>query len=264
MREILGKYVQGMKHADMHIHTVGSDGLLTAQNLVDLAVHHPFRIDVIVVTDHNTTVEAEKAREYALRNDYPIEVVIGEEITTKEGHVLAIDIESPIPRGLSVEDTIRRIHRAGGLVIIPHPFYFSNFGLSIEEQTLLGIVHNPDLEVCADAVEIFNSGVGDNKRSQANQRAQTFFLEHRERLGAATAATDAHFHTIGRGITAYSGGSLREAIQARNTVALALEDHEAQVLRRFVVEFFGEEEVLHPKRKAQASLLERRQRRSTP
>lgn len=271
MKEIVGMYQDGMKHADTHIHTTGSDGLLTPQYLVELAVHHPFGIDAIVVTDHNTIAQAVEAQEYALQRGYPLEVVVGEEVSAtveerrekrevqREVHLLALYIESPISRGLSVEDTIRLVHRAGGFVIAPHPFYRL---LSLGEQAVQATINNLDEEIYFDGFEVFNFGITSHRGMLANEKAKEFYDANASKLGAPIAATDAHFHVIGGGVTGYVGNTLREGIQTGSTVALGVEDSERQMLRHFAVQFFGMEEVLNPqnRRRSHERFIERRRR----
>lgn len=261
MKEIFGTYQDGMKHAEMHLHTVASDGLMTAEDVVESAVKHPFEIHTVVITDHNKISEAAKAKEYALQKGYTLEVVIGEEIDTKEGskpqgHLLALYIESPIPRGLTAVETIRLIHRAGGLVVVPHPF-LPGIVSSLSQQTVFGIMADPDPEIYVDGFEVFNFGV----KSVVNQRAERFYAEHGENLGAPTAGTDAHFHLFGGGITAYEGGTLREGIEQKTTVALGVESNDRRMLRNFALQFFGYDKVLNPQSKLHARWIERQRQR---
>lgn len=261
MREIFGSYNPRMRHAETHLHTVASDGLMTAEDVVESAFRHPFEIHTIVITDHNTIAEAEKAKNLALQKGYPLEVVVGEEIDTKkgdklQGHLLALYIESPIPRGLPAIETIRLIHRAGGLVVVPHSF-LPGIVRSLDEQTVISIMADPDPEIYIDGFEVFNFGV----KPGVNQKAQEFFVAHRENLGAPTAGTDAHFHLFGGGVTAYKGGTLREGIEQKTTVALGAESNDRRMLRNFSLQFFGYDKVLNPQSKFHARWIEKQRQR---
>lgn len=260
MREIFGSYDPQMRHAETHLHTVASDGLMTAEDVVESALRHPFEIHTVVITDHNTISEAAKAQELALQKGYPLEVVIGEEVDTIEagkpqGHLLALYIESPIPRGLTVTGAIRLIHRAGGLVVVAHPF-LPGIVSSLSEKTVFDIIQHPDQEIYIDGFEVFNFGV----KPEVNDRAQKFFLDHADNLGVPTAGTDGHFHVFGGGITAYQGNNLREAIENMTTVALAAESNDRRMLRGFALDFFGYDKVANPSSRNHASWLERRRR----
>lgn len=260
MKEIFGTYQDGMRHAETHFHTTASDGIMTGEDVVEFALRHPFEIHTVVITDHNTISEAAKAKELALQKGYPLEVVVGEEVDTKEGkkpqgHLLALYIESPIPRGLTAIETIRLIHRAGGLVVVPHPF-LPGIVSSLSEQTVFTIMESPDPEISIDGFEVFNFGV----KPEVNQKAQRFFFEHMQKLGAPTAGTDGHFHAVGGGITAFPENTLREAIQNKTTVALAVESSERRMLLQSAIQFFGYEKVINPQSRVHASWLERRRR----
>ena len=48
-------------------------------------------------------------------------IIPGEEITTQQGEVIGLFLREAIPAGLSVWETIERIHQQGGIVTVPHP-----------------------------------------------------------------------------------------------------------------------------------------------
>jgi predicted metal-dependent phosphoesterase TrpH len=75
-------------------------------------------IDVVCATDHNTIEGALRLRELATS----LRVIVGEEVTSRDGEIIGLFLEKPIPRGLSGEETISRIHDQGGVVSVPHPF----------------------------------------------------------------------------------------------------------------------------------------------
>ncbi|MDI7277906.1 MAG: PHP domain-containing protein, partial [Anaerolineae bacterium] len=51
-----------------------------------------------------------------------LQVVVGEEVDTADGHLLALFIEERIPPGLPIEETIAEVHAQGGVAIAAHPF----------------------------------------------------------------------------------------------------------------------------------------------
>jgi predicted metal-dependent phosphoesterase TrpH len=79
--------------ADMHLHTVASDGELTAEELVDCAIDAG--LGAIAVTDHDTVGSVEAATEYGAKHG--VEIVPGCELTMYEGnielHLLALFID---------------------------------------------------------------------------------------------------------------------------------------------------------------------------
>lgn len=107
--------------ADLHNHSFYSrDSILSPVKMLQRAREQ--RLDVIAVTDHNTTRGGMAVRDLATRRDPDIRVIVGEEVRTERGEVLGLFLTEDVPAGLSVEDTIDRIHAQGGLAGAPHPF----------------------------------------------------------------------------------------------------------------------------------------------
>jgi len=111
--------------ADTHIHTSYSDGTSSPEDIVEFVAG---KLQVIAITDHNRIKGAYKAKEYALKNSFlEVDVIIGEEISTKNGHIIGLFLEKKIIPGKTAMDTIDEIHSQGGLAIAPHPFYFVSY-----------------------------------------------------------------------------------------------------------------------------------------
>ncbi len=107
-----------MGTADLHMHSVHSDGTAT----VGAILHHASActgLDVIAITDHDTLQGALLACEMAPQ--FRVEVIPGIEISTQEGHLLALFVDKPIPSGLSYVETAERVRTLGGLPFAPHP-----------------------------------------------------------------------------------------------------------------------------------------------
>src|SRR4029450_10551158 len=65
-----------------------------------------------------------RARDWALaRPELGVDVVVGEEISTLNGHLLGLFLEELVPPGLTALETIARIHDQGGLAVAAHPFH---------------------------------------------------------------------------------------------------------------------------------------------
>jgi hypothetical protein len=82
------------------------------------------RVDVLAVTDHDGIAGALRAREFT--REHPtlgVEVVVGEEVSTLNGHLLALYLEEAVSAGLPADRTIELIHAQGGLAIPAHPFH---------------------------------------------------------------------------------------------------------------------------------------------
>ena len=105
--------------ADLHIHTCHSDGTASVRETLEYASMHT-GLDVIAITDHDTIDGAIEAA--ALAKLYRVEVVVGEEITSREGHVLGLFLTSRVPPRLSALETVAAVHAQGGLAIAAHPF----------------------------------------------------------------------------------------------------------------------------------------------
>jgi len=78
-------------------------------------------------------------------------VILGEEVSTRDGEVVGIFLTKTIPRGLSANETADEIHRQGGLVSIPHPFDPFR-GSHIKEGPLRNLADVGKI----DMVEVFN------------------------------------------------------------------------------------------------------------
>lgn len=107
------------KRADLHLHTSYSDGSVSPEEMVELGLLAG--MNAIAITDHDIIESSDRAMNYVSRNRLPIEVVRGMEVSSRDGHVLALDIEGFIPHDLPLTETIKMIHRQRGFAIIPHP-----------------------------------------------------------------------------------------------------------------------------------------------
>lgn len=126
-----------MYKIDLHTHSNNSpDGALLAQHYRDFLMKG--RLDYIAVTDHNSISFAQK-----LHDELGDRIIVGEEITAKEGEVIGLYLTKAVPANLSIEETVRAIHAQGGLVYIPHPFETVRKGIS--EDALNRIVDNVDI-----------------------------------------------------------------------------------------------------------------------
>ncbi len=103
----------------MHLHTLYSDGTASVQAVLD-HVERETDLDLIAITDHERIDGAQRAAEIHAAGGYSFELVVGEEITTRRGHVLALFISERIPALRPLAETIERIHDQGGIAIAPH------------------------------------------------------------------------------------------------------------------------------------------------
>ncbi len=162
-----------MLHVEFHCHTIFSkDSLLPVEKLLETCQRRG--IDRVVITDHNEIAGAERARAID-----PQRVIVGEEIMTSKGELLAAFVEEKIPPGLPPLEAITRLREQGAFISVSHPFDVMRKGhweLSELEQIVPFV----------DAIETFNARCFS---SEYNQLAQTFAQENGI-LG--TAGSDAH------------------------------------------------------------------------
>jgi len=195
--------------ADPHCHTLSSDGMVSAAELVKAAA--AAHLDLIAVTDHDTMASVRAAQAYG--QDAGVVVVAGQEITTKwpaQTHVMAWFLERPVRRGMSVEDTVEAIHDQGGLAIVPHPFMPVYFG-SIQPYMLRRLLEKHNV----DGIEmVFTVPIGARRRKELD----AFYAANHDRLGAAVGGSDCHFggHDIASAVTEFEG-DFKTAVQERRT-----------------------------------------------
>ena len=138
--------------ADLHMHTTVSDGIAPVEVLL---AHIAERgdLDVIAVTDHDRLEASLWA--YAHRDRYPFEIIPGLEVTTRDGHVLALWCTEPIAKGMSLSETCSAIHEQGGIAVIAHPFE-----PMIAPKASWRYFRKPQVlvESGVDAIEVFNAG----------------------------------------------------------------------------------------------------------
>ena len=98
----------------------------------------------MAVTDHDTIEGALR-----FRNRTPARVLVGEEISTRDGHLIGLFLQAHVRAGYSALDTAKAIREQGGLVLVPHPFV-KVFGCGIRHRarTMIDWI---------DAVEINNA-----------------------------------------------------------------------------------------------------------
>jgi predicted metal-dependent phosphoesterase TrpH len=144
---------------DMHTHSEYSPDSRTPlrQQAAALAAAG---IDVVCATDHNTIEGALRLRELAAPD---VRVIVGEEISSRDGEIIGLFLETPVPRDLSGEETIARIRDQGGIVSVPHPFSRNRL-YHIRRDAL------DRLWQLIDCMEIFNAReafAADNRRAEA-------------------------------------------------------------------------------------------------
>ena len=203
-----------LSKADTHVHTYYSGytkyGILKFPESVEtpeMQVENSRRcgMNTLCVTDHDAVRGAFIAKEYAKKYD-DFTVIIGEEITTADGEVLAYDLNELIPPMLSIEETMDRIRSQDALAVAPHPFSF--YVPCLKDRIF-------DLDL--DGIEAINGGHVD---PYTNHHAQKVLSENPGRW-APMSGSDAHSrYTMGYNWTEYEGSGeedFRKALKNKTT-----------------------------------------------
>lgn len=201
--------------ADLHVHTDYSDG--TATVLEVLARAAATGLDVVAITDHDTMRGAWEARRIA--HQFGIEVIVGEEVSTRDGHLLGLFLEQELLPHRPAVETIAAVHAQGGLCIAAHPYDWASASLGhTYTRGKFAMLDHPWHTWQVDALEVFNASLAWPRNScnrLAQQVAQALHIP-------AIGGSDSHsLATIGRGYTRFPGRSaddLRRAI-VHNTVS---------------------------------------------
>ncbi len=191
--------MKGLWKVETHCHTHASpDGLHSPAEVVAAARRRG--LDKLIVTDHNTLAGALEA--YHLAPDL---VIVGEEVLTQAGELLAFYVREEVPAGLPPQEALARLRAQGAVISVAHPFdrwrqgHWSPRALA-------------DLRPWVDAIEVFNARIlwpGANR--QAQRLAQRWGLP-------GTAGSDAHSAwEVGRAFTLLppfaDAQGLREALR---------------------------------------------------
>jgi predicted metal-dependent phosphoesterase TrpH len=191
---------------------VASDGLSGVGGILE-TVEARGQLDVIAITDHERIDAALAAREIAAARRLSFDVVVGEEVTTRGGHLLALFIERPIRPLQSLRATIREVHEQGGLAVPAHPVV--PLPMCASARALRALMADPDPAVHPDGIEVLNPTTpGKPWHPQVVALARE--------LGVAELGdSDAHEPAaVGQAQTTFPGHSaadLRAAILARQT-----------------------------------------------
>jgi len=200
-----------MGRADLHIHSLASDGVSSVAEILGAA--EASGLDVIAVTDHDRIEAAVALHALARAEQSDVEIIVGEEVSSRGGHVVALFIEKRIRPWQSLGATVAQIHDQGGLAIIAHPLV--PYPLCASGRTIKRLLRDDDPRYHPDGMEAFNPTTA---RMVWSKKAPDFAAE----AGlAALANSDAHRAAdIGAAFTTFPGRTsddLRNAILDRST-----------------------------------------------
>ncbi len=205
--------------ADLHIHTSISDGMMDAGALLDHVQQHT-EFTVVAITDHDDINGGLLAKQLSEQRSYRFEVIVGAEITTREGHLLALFLQRPIPRLQSLADTLQAVHDQGGIAIIPHPMSWLTF--SVGRRSIDRVLESGRDGVYFDGIETGNPTLAAKLvHDRVQQLNQDHF--HLPQIGSS----DAHFlQAVASGYTRFPGSTaadLRRAIAGGSTEPASIE-----------------------------------------
>jgi hypothetical protein len=160
---------------DLHLHTWGSwDCLSDPRAVLDRA--RARGIGRIAITDHNRVAVGLR-----LAEEFPDEVIPGEEVRTAEGvDVIGLYLREEIAKGTPAEETVARVHEQGGIAYLPHP-YAGGKGQ--------GGRYAEELARRVDIVEVFNARLHPGR---LNAPALALARRHTRPMSAGSDA-----HTVG-------------------------------------------------------------------
>lgn len=165
---------------DLHCHSrFSSDGVSEPEEMVAMA--RARGLDGIAITDHNTCecVDYFISKGFIREDGFPVEgflVIPGQEITTAEGHLLALGVSLPNLKGIPALEAVSMIHEKGGIAVAPHPYDI--FRAGIRESVLETLP--------LDGIEVFNAAT---TLKRCNQQARHYSQKMKLPM---TAGSDAH------------------------------------------------------------------------
>ena len=200
--------------ADLHVHPSGNAvSAKTAR-----AVYGALRasgLQVAVLTDHDRVDIAQALVARSRDERIPIELVVGEEITTTEGHLLGVGLTARVAAGLARADAVAAIHDQGGIAGVAHPLLPGSMAASAR---LLVELAGGDPRCRPDALEAMHPLAAwvPGWRGRVERLAQHCGY-------AVVGGSDAHVaRSVGRGRTGFHGDTeadLVAAIRGRETWA---------------------------------------------
>jgi len=130
---------------EIHTHSTFSDGMATPKKIIE---HAKKSLDGIAITDHNNINGSLHI------TDKDIDIITGLEVSSNDGHILALGVDKQIKSYMSAKETVEMIHSLDGIAVAAHPYdrYRSGVGDLI-------------LNIPFDGIEIFNGHTFTNKIS---------------------------------------------------------------------------------------------------
>ena len=127
---------------DLHLHTtVSRDSSVEIDDAIRRCREEDF--DGFAVTDHDALARIPRE----ISEDSDLIIMPGMEVSARGAHILAYSIQDPVPMSLSISETVKRIHKQGGIAVLAHPYSLFRSWVNEEEVK----------EASFDAVEVINA-----------------------------------------------------------------------------------------------------------
>lgn len=198
-----------MGKADLHIHSHYSDGMHSVSEILEY-VQEETNLDLIAIADHDMIEGALEAQRLAEEGNYRFRVIVGMEVTTREGHLLAYDIKERLPMLLPAAQAVEIVKAQGGFCVAPHPMSWLIWSLGMGSLKRL----RADLA----GIEVLSATLAGQVAHPQVRKANSQELQLAE-LGGS----DAHFREfIGKGYTEFPGKTKEDflrALREKTTVA---------------------------------------------
>ena len=205
----------GLGKADLHVHLVNT----TPQEFLNY-IENKTDLNVVAVTGHDNITDGLSVQKLAQEKNSKIEIIVGEEITTQDGHIVGLFLTQVVEPHLSVEETIEKIHSQGGLAVAAHPFQAMPLrrpGVVLMDGIGLKSLMKNGKNL--DAIEIVNA-----TPTLRDENLTASLLNKTILLKAETGSSDAHIlQAIGQGYTVFKGKTaldLKKAIELCQTQAI--------------------------------------------
>lgn len=194
---------------DIHIHSTYSDGVNTPREIIGYA--KSIGLDGLAITDHDEVKGSLIALEYDSRD---FKVIPGLEVSSLDGHILALGVTELVERDLSAEKTIKEIHELGGIAIAAHPYDRFRPGVG-------DLIYSLNF----DAVEVFNG------RALSSSRNMTKIAEDIKL--PITGGSDAHCMDEVGGVCIIVGNDPLDSIR-RGEVEIEVNSSRLKILKSYL------------------------------
>ncbi|MDD5193453.1 MAG: PHP-associated domain-containing protein [Candidatus Nanoarchaeia archaeon] len=168
-------------------------------------------------------------------------VVKGQEVPTKEGHLLVIGLgkNAHLTQHRTLAETLKEAEDNQGVTIVDHPFHSHGLGSYLES--------NPEPLMRIDAIEVYNGeaafGIpGTPFPYGANKRAQTFYdriKSYSPHLGALASSDGHSMYELGRSWTEIDEPDLVEKTKFADSLKESVRNTDSQTPKRKKNSVFG-------------------------